>query len=130
MNQTLDSRPVQIDMVTQAHGLDSAQYTFRYVAGWASQAATDDATIADVVAQTGARVIGAVEKILTSTMAGRPDPELAIVDELARDVGVGSAAIPTGTVDSSWEVVTHVPLTGDQPSSSLPGQRQWRSLTP
>ena len=40
MNQTLDSRPVQIDVVAAVHHLDTGQYTFNYVAGWASQAAT------------------------------------------------------------------------------------------
>ena len=45
-------------LVTRAHGLDSAQYTFNYVAGWAHEAARPDGpTVGDVVRRTGERVI-------------------------------------------------------------------------
>ena len=94
-------------MVTQAHGLDSAQYTFSYVAGWASQAATDETSVADVVANTGARVVGAVDTILSHTLTA--DAETALVDELAVDVGVDAAAVATATEGPVWEVV-HAPV--------------------
>lgn len=56
-------------LVTQAHGLDSAQYTFTYVAGWAAAAATPDKSVAEVVAETGTRVVKAAHGILENTMA-------------------------------------------------------------
>lgn len=93
-------------MVTQAHGLDSAQYTFSYVAGWAQQASTAEISVADVVAQTGARVIGAVDTILSRTLS-QSDAEVVLVDELAATIGVGSAELDTATVPATvWEVVT------------------------
>lgn len=51
-------------MVTAAHGLDSAQYTFNYVGGWAQRAEGDAET---VIRQTGQRVITAATKILQAT---------------------------------------------------------------
>ena len=57
-------------LVTCAHGLDSAQYTFSYVAGWAEsaqRAAPEGTTLADVIASTGTRVIGAADTILAAT---------------------------------------------------------------
>lgn len=61
-------------LVTRAHGLDSSQYTFNYVAGWADRAlaaAPKDTTLADVVGRTGARVINAADTILTATQPVR-----------------------------------------------------------
>ena len=100
-------------MVTQAHGLDSAQYTFSYVAGWAQQASTAEISVGDVVAQTGARVIGAVDTILSRTLT-EPDTEVALVDELAADIAVGTTWLATGTVApaAGWEVVKPVPSAG------------------
>ena len=60
-------------LVTQAHDLDSSQYTFNYVTGWASQAA-GDLTTEQVVRATGQRVIDAVARILAHT---HPEPTLA-----------------------------------------------------
>ena len=37
MNQTLDSRPVQIVMVGAAHGMDTSGYTIPYVSTWATR---------------------------------------------------------------------------------------------
>ena len=57
-------------LVTCAHGLDSAQYTFSYVAGWAEsaqRASPEGTTLADVIASTGTRVIGAADTILAAT---------------------------------------------------------------
>lgn len=71
-------------MVTQAHGLDSAQYTFNYVAGWASQAVDKDTTIDDVVAKTGQKVIAAVDRILRHTQPSGTEP----TDALARELGI------------------------------------------
>ncbi len=53
-------------MVVGAHGLDASQYTFRYVTGWATQAA-GNLTAEQVVRATGQRVIETVDKILAHT---------------------------------------------------------------
>ena len=71
-------------MVTAAHGLDASQYTFNYVAGWAHTAATPDGpSVEDIVKATGARVIGATDRILQATL---PTPTL--VDEALADLRV------------------------------------------
>ena len=97
MNQTLDSRPVQIDMVTSAHGLDSSQYTFNYVAGWALNAVTEQRDLADILRSTGQRVIGAADLILQTT---QPSHSIAItaLDALEDD-------LRTQLDPSRWEAV-------------------------
>ncbi|MBK8458818.1 MAG: hypothetical protein IPL43_00195 [Micropruina sp.] len=69
-------------LVTHAHGLDSGQYTFNYVAGWAAQAASDPADLGAVIAATGRRVIGAADRILRHTRT-QPAAEAALIDALA-----------------------------------------------
>ncbi len=64
-------------MVVGAHGLDASQYTFRYVTGWASQAA-GDLTPEQVVRATGQRVIAAVDKILAHTKPPQSPAEQAL----------------------------------------------------
>ena len=54
MNQTLDSRPVQIVMIGAAHGMDTDGYTIPYVSTWAARA--DDKEPAQIVQATGERV--------------------------------------------------------------------------
>ncbi|MCT1459369.1 ImmA/IrrE family metallo-endopeptidase [Aestuariimicrobium sp. p3-SID1156] len=55
-------------LVTHAHGLDSGQYTFSYVAGWGrSEVSRTGKTWAEVVAETGSRVIKAAHQILEVT---------------------------------------------------------------
>lgn len=87
VNRHLDSRPVQIDMVTSAHGLDSSQYTFSYVAGWALDAVTEHRDLADILRSTGQRVIGAADLILQATQPGGSIPDDA-QDALETDVRV------------------------------------------
>jgi antirestriction protein ArdC len=71
-------------MVTAAHGLDASQYTFNYVAGWAHNAATPGGpSVEEIVKATGARVIGATDRILQAT---QPVPTL--VDEALADLSV------------------------------------------
>jgi len=71
-------------MVTAAHGLDASQYTFNYVAGWAHNAATPGGpSVEEIVKATGARVIGATDRILQATL---PTPTL--VDEALADLRV------------------------------------------
>ena len=100
MNQTLDSRPVQIDMVTSAHGLDSSQYTFNYVAGWALNAVTEERDLADVLRSTGQRVIGAADLILQAT---QPTPTITDGALDAIEAEVRTQVDPT-----SWEVAPAV----------------------
>jgi len=65
-------------LVTAAHGLDSAQYTFSYVAGWALQAVTADHGLDDVLRSTAQRVLAAAATILQAT---QPAPEPTVTDE-------------------------------------------------
>ncbi|HQZ84935.1 MAG TPA: hypothetical protein PLB21_04815 [Actinomycetota bacterium] len=113
MNQTLDSRPVQIVMVTQAHNLDAGQYTFNYVTGWASQAAGDQSA-EQVVRATGQRVIDAVDKILSHTQPGLGGP--SAVDALESDVHL--------------KIVTGLPRWEPEPASTaVPVGRAQRAST-
>ena len=108
-------------MVTQAHGLNSAQYTFNYVAGWASQVATSGRGIDAVVAETGGRVITAADHILRHTHPG--DLETSIVDAAALDVGIGAepgVVSRQPSVTGEWEVVL----------GTLPGAQLRESLVP
>lgn len=73
-------------LVTAAHGLDSSQYTFNYVAGWAHQAKAFDPegpSIEEIVHATGQRVITAADEFLNVT---RPGPSIA-------EVAVGALAM-------------------------------------
>ena len=74
-------------MVTSAHGLDSSQYTFNYVAGWALNAVTEQRDLADILRSTGQRVIGAADVILQAT---QPMPSITDValDALESDIRV------------------------------------------
>ncbi|MGC3995494.1 MAG: ArdC family protein [Propionicimonas sp.] len=77
-------------MVVGAHGLDASQYTFRYVTGWASQAA-GDLTPEQVVRATGQRVIETVDKILAHTQP-QPSPAEQALDAYEVEVGRTLAA--------------------------------------
>ena len=108
MNQTLDSRPVQIDMVTSAHGLDSSQYTFNYVAGWALNAVTEQRDLADILRSTGQRVMGAADLILQTT---QPAPTIT---DTALDALEGDIRVQTDP--TRWEAVSvGGPITPEPP---------------
>lgn len=85
-------------MVTSAHGLDSSQYTFNYVAGWALSAVTEDRDLADILRSTGQRVIGAADLILQAT---QPAPSVAdaALDALETDLRIQ-------TDPTRWEAVS------------------------
>ena len=90
-------------MVTSAHGLDSGQYTFRYVTGWATQAAGDTSP-EQVVRATGHRVIDAADLILAHT---RPDAVRPADDALqAMEVGIDR------TINTRWEPITSPDVSG------------------
>lgn len=94
--------------VLRAHGVDTSQYTFDYVAGWAARAATETKSIADVIVATGQRVIAAADRILTHTKPVQ-DLEDDLVDEWARTVQ------PTPSIaaaQAQWEVVSEAPSRG------------------
>ncbi len=74
-------------LVTSAHGLDSSQYTFNYVAGWALNAVTEVRDLADILRSTGQRVIGAADLILQATEPGSSITDVAL-DALEADVRV------------------------------------------
>ena len=74
-------------LLTRAHGLDSGQYTFTYVAGWAEQAqkaAPPGTSLADIVSATGSRVIHAADTILAATQP--PSVIDQLIDEMATQV--------------------------------------------
>ena len=87
-------------MVTNAHGLDSSQYTFNYVAGWALNAVTEDRDLADLLRSTGQRVIGAADLILQAT---QPTPTITDGALDAIEAEVRTQVDPT-----SWEVAPAV----------------------
>ena len=71
-------------LVTAAHGLNSGQYTFCYVAGWAESAqatAREGTTLADVISATGSRVISSADTILAATQP--PAVAVQVVDAMA-----------------------------------------------
>lgn len=89
-------------LVTRAHGLDAGQYTFNYVAGWATQAVgrgSDTRTIDQVVKATGDRVIAAAHRILAHTQP----PTDATNDLLATHEALTLGAAPITA--PAWETV-------------------------
>ena len=120
MNQTLDSRPVQIDTVLGAHGVDSSQYTFDYVAGWAARAATGTTSIADILTATGQRVIAAADRILSHTKPA-PSIEDELADQWAHTV---QPPLTVATEPASWEVVS------DAASRTVRGEQKALPRTP
>lgn len=101
-------------VVAAAHQLDTSQYTFNYVAGWAAQAATPEHGIEAVVAETGARVIAAADKILAHTKPS--DLEARLIDAVADDLGVTVPVAARVTARASepevWETFTPAPSPG------------------
>lgn len=95
--------------VTQAHGLDSGQYTFNYVTGWATQA-SGTLTPEQVVRATGQRVMDAVDRILAHTQP-EPSPAQAALSAL-------ETSLDRDPERPRWETIT--------PADS-PGQRADRA---
>jgi hypothetical protein len=75
-------------LVTAAHGLDTSQYTFNYVTGWASQAGGDQSA-EQVVRSTGQRVVDAVRRVLAHT---DPQQSPGPIDALEADLDIRLAA--------------------------------------
>ncbi len=66
-------------LVMAAHGVDTADYSFPYVATWAHPlAAVEHVSMADIVSRTGTRVMQAATEILTAAVPESvPDPSTA-----------------------------------------------------
>ncbi len=110
-------------MVTSAHGLDSSQYTFNYVAGWALNAVTEQRDLADILRSTGQRVIGAADLILQTTQPAPTITDTAL-DALESDIRVQ-------TDPTRWEAVSvgAVPSTPEPPTVPSPRWSLVRPLT-
>lgn len=109
-------------MVTAAHGLDSSQYTFDYVAGWAARAASKETSVEDVIVATGQRVIAAANRILSHTQ-----PYTSLEDDLA-DAWVQTVQPePAPSLETAtWETVAPAdprPVLADQGAVAVHGQR-------
>lgn len=90
-------------MVTQAHGLDSGQYTFRYVTGWATQAAGDQ-TPEQIVRATGQHVIEAADLILARTQPDAASPADEALHALEVDID--------RTINTDWETTDAAEVSG------------------
>lgn len=110
-------------MVTAAHGLDSSQYTFDYVAGWAARAASKETSVEDVIVATGQRVIAAANRILSHT---QPYPTLE--DDLADAWIRAVQPTPTPSLEAAtWETVPHAdprPVSAEQGAAVRQGERR------
>lgn len=99
-------------VVLNAHGVDTSQYTFSYVLGWASAAAKAGVEVEDLVAQTGERVVTTADALLHHTRPDEPAPYVA-VDALAASLDLPSPATPAAGLDlpgrataaAGWEAV-------------------------
>lgn len=100
-------------MVTSARGLDSSQYTFNYVAGWALNAVTEDRDLADILRSTGQRVIGAADLILQTTQPAPTITDTAL-DALESDIRVQTDPMRWEAV-SVGEAITPEPPTVPSP---------------
>lgn len=90
-------------LVTSAHGLDSGQYTFRYVTGWATQAA-DDGSPEDVVRATGQRVTEVADLILAHTQPDTVRPAEEALQALEADID--------RTINTGWEPIRSPDVSG------------------
>ena len=95
-------------MVTSAHGLDSSQYTFNYVAGWALNAMTEERDLGDILRSTGQRVIGAADLILQATQLAPTITDTAL-DALEGDIRIK-------TDPTRWEAVSVTPSVTPEPA--------------
>ncbi len=87
-------------IVTQAHNLDSSDYSFPYVATWATQ--VEGTEPADAVKATGERVVQASRKILNHTQPTVEDTERA--EALSERIERSAAAGLSAHVDTPYGV--------------------------
>lgn len=133
-------------LVTAAHGLDSDDYTFPYVASWAAgPAATDGVPIGDIITRTGTRVMRAAGQIIDTTLVPTtPDPgtaALAARAEITAERGgqlreqTSRAVAITITVSERRTLLgvvadSHHYFTNHVGSSWVPGYLAGRGLAP
>lgn len=83
-------------LIAASHGLDTGDYTFPYVAGWASSVDGAAASTDTVVRQTAQRVLTAARTVLadldTTTAVGVVDLALAATSAIQADAQRGAAA--------------------------------------
>ncbi len=71
-------------LVSSAHGLDTSEYTFSYVASWAQEAAQDGHVYpSELIQSTGQRVMACADKVLTHT---QPPATLAQNQAMTKDI--------------------------------------------
>ena len=101
MNQTLDSRPVQIVMIGAAHGMDTAGYTIPYVSTWAAR--VDGQEAAQVVQATGERVrktaLAILDQLDTLQVGDGTPPGLERDTTARASAAVKTAASPAPSVE-------------------------------
>ena len=107
--------------VLGAHGVDTSQYTFDYVAGWAARAATAETSVEGIIMATGQRALAAADRILTHTQ-NTPTLDAELADQWALRVQPALSvsrdpASATTLEPDLWEVV------GDAPSPGVRAER-------
>lgn len=115
-------------LVAAAHGLDTSQYTFNYVAGWAHQAAAPDGpSVEDIIKATGQRVISTADRILQTTQPAPTHADDALADltvQVTRPldaVAVTPSATPRAAgLDVPQLAAAAVGVQGVTPSAYLP----------
>lgn len=87
-------------LITSAHGIDSAQYTFPYVAGWATQGNDD---VEATLRQSAARALTTAHRILERLDRDTPTPPIAAEDQIP------AIAQPSPRRDQHPRIVTAPP---------------------
>src|SRR5664280_2049413 len=111
-----DPRAVHIDLIAADAGLDTADYTFAYVAGWAADTGDVDAALR----VSAGRVLATAHQVLEATAAEPAAPEPAAADQLAAATADLAARTGAGAARTAGAVedVTGPALTG--------GPDRWR----
>jgi hypothetical protein len=117
-------------LVVHAHGLDSAPYTVAYVGGWAQAAqrrAPEGTTLADVITQTGQRVVKTANTILETTRPTSSPAEQvsarqpAVQREQARRHAGRDADGPAPVRERLRDLSLEQPQVDDPPVPAQPG---------
>lgn len=109
-------------LVTATHGLDSSQYTFTYLASWAEEALPQQpagASVSDVIAQTGSRVLKAAHLILDATSL-----------QTAADAVTGQLAAAVARDIAADRSLREAAAIGSRPTPVMPAASPTNRLTP
>lgn len=101
-------------MVLDAHGVDTSQYTFNYVLGWAQEAAQTQVGVVELVSLTGQRVVDTADAILQHARPDDPTP-FDPGDALAASMDIVVPRVGAGVAPAGFETVpqpaaTHLPV--------------------